>query len=127
MSQDEKLDLLAAAIAARANRKLGRKASLRVVGVGNLRDHVPSAPTPGLLDAVTRDLYLSRIRDLSRMYWLQWIVRQETQYYGRSLEELDDDQLIAVARKLERGRECRIEGVGFDEVPGLVREGTVAT
>ena len=61
------------------------------------------------------------------MYWLQWIVRQEVQYYGRCLEELEDDQLMAVARKLERGRECRIEGVGFDEVPGLVRDGNVAT
>lgn len=61
------------------------------------------------------------------MYWLQWVVRQETQFYGRILDELEDVQLIAVALKMERARECRVEGIGFDEVPGLVRDGTIAT
>lgn len=98
------------------------KPKLRVVKKADLQP----AQAQGL-DAVTRDGYFARIRDLSRMYWLQWIVRQEAQHYGRSLEEFEDDQLIALAKKMERGRECRVEGIGFDEVPGLVRAGTVAT
>jgi hypothetical protein len=126
MGKEEKLDQLAAAMARLAEKKLGKKARLRVVGVKNLRDEVPSAPEPGYLDGPTRDAYFSQIRDRARMYWLQWIVRQECHHHGRTLEELDDDQLIVLARKMEQAWQCRVEGIAFDEVPGLVREGTVA-
>ena len=126
MSKQEKLDRLADALARRARKKLGAKAGLRVVGLGNLHSEIPSAPPLGM-DAITRDGHYARIRDLARMYWLKWLVRQETEHVAGSLEMLSDDELIALREKMEKARECRVEGIGFDEVPGLVREGTIAT
>lgn len=120
MNEQQNLDRLAELVAQRAQRKLGAKAGLRVVGKGNLRSVLPAAPAPGRLDAVTRDLIYRRIQDLARMYWLAWLVRQETTKVGGAIECLDDDHLSALLEKMERGRECRVEGVGFDEW-GLVR------
>jgi len=119
MDEHKKLDRLAELIAQRAQRKLGSKVKLQVVGKGNLRDVVPSAPKPGHMDSVTRDCIYARIRDLAKMYWLAWLVRQETTAVGGIIECLDDDALTSLLEKMERARECRVEGVGFDEV-GLV-------
>ena len=127
MDLQQEVERLAEVVALRAKRKLGRKSSLRMVGVANLHKEVPGAPAPGLLDGPTRAVYFSQVRDRSRMYWLQWIVRQECAHYGRTLEEMEDEQLIALAKKMEQGWQCRVEGIAFDEVPGLVREGTIPT
>ncbi len=127
MDLHQEMDQIAEIIAMRAQRKLGKAPALRVINVGSSRKSSPLAQLVPVLDGVTRDAHLSRIRDLSRMYWLQWIVRQETQFFGRALEELEDEQLIALSEKMDRARQCRVDGIAFDDVPGLVRDGTIAT
>ena len=123
MAKQDRIDRMAELIAERARRKLGERAKLRVVGVANLRREIPSAPAPGHLDAASRAVIFARIRDLARMYWLVWLVRQETAHVSCVVECLDDDDLSALLSKMERARECRVEGIGFDEA-GLVREST---
>ena len=82
------------------------------------REDLEPKPVAGL-DPQTRDCMYRRIRDLSRMYWLSWLVRQETPSVGGVIECLDDESLSALLQKLERARECRVEGIAFDEA-GLV-------
>jgi len=111
------VDRLAALIEGglRAREEPHQKPKLRLVGKADLEGE-----KTGHLDAVSREIMISRIRDLSRMYWLAWLVRQETSHVGHVVECLDDDELAALLRKMEHGRECRVEGIGFDDA-GLVR------
>lgn len=119
MPDKEKFEALARMIAAEM-KSSPPKPKLRLVAREDLARVVP----PGL-DNVSRTAMIRRIRDLAKLYYLAWLVRQEVG--EASIEGLPDDHLTSLLEKMERARECRVEGIAFDEVPGLVREGTVAT
>lgn len=114
MSDKEKLEALARMIAGELGKAPARP-KLRLVGAADIQ-----VKPVARLDPISRDCKLRRIRDLSRMYWLAWLVRQETAHVGGVVECLDDDELSALLTTMERGRECRVEGIGFDDA-GLVR------
>lgn len=91
-----------------------RRPVLRLVS----RDDLASSPQG--MSAETRDLHYRIIRDMARMYWLAWLVRQETEHVGGAMECLDDDELVALRQKMHRAHECRVEGIAFDDA-GLIR------
>ncbi len=114
MNDRGRLEALSRMIAAELD-KSPRKPVLRLVG----RDELQPKARAGL-DPQSRDVIYARIRDLARMYWLKWLVRQETAHVGGTIECLGDDELTGLLSMMERARECRVEGVGFDDA-GLVR------
>lgn len=117
MNEKGKLEALAAMIAVEIKGAPPRP-KLKLIRKEDIDSRLAAA-----IDPVTRDYIYRRIRDLARMYWLGWLVRQETK--GAPIECLEDDALTALLSKMEQARECRVEGIGFDEVPGLVREQTI--
>lgn len=72
------------------------------------------------MDTPTRSLYCSRIRDIARLYRLDWLVRQECSSAYGMIESLEDEDLVDLHWTMERARECISEGVALDEA-GLVK------
>lgn len=77
------------------------------------------ARRPKLFDSVTRDCHLQRIRYLAMGYGLTWLVEQAT-FDRAGLDDLEDQELIALHEDMDKAMECRREGIAFDDV-GLVR------
>lgn len=111
----EVLRRLAEHVAGRAGVETGGR-RLRLVGP----DEAAGEPA---MSALQRDTLYALIRDTGNLYWLNWLIRQETAHVHGVLECLSDDELRALAEKMERGRECRVEGIAFDDA-GLIR-GTI--
>jgi hypothetical protein len=112
MKQDL-MQKLARRVAERAGAKVAsRPRHLRSVDGAN---EVPP------MTALQRDVLYSRIRDLGNLYWLNWLIRQETAHVLGVMECLGDDELTALMDKMVRGQECRIEGIAFDDA-GLIRQ-----
>lgn len=114
MGDFDRLQGLASLISAELE-KAPRKPKLRLVQ----REELFPKKHAGM-DPQTRDIIYARIRDLSRMYFLRWLVRQETEHVGGVIECLSDKELGALRDMMEKARECRVEGIPFDDA-GLVR------
>ncbi len=76
----------------------------------------------GKMDDITRQSHVRVIKSLVRAYrqfGFQLLVDQATVGVA-GIDDLSDDDLIALHRDLERGRECLADGITFDEA-GLIR------
>jgi hypothetical protein len=89
-----------------------------VKGVKPARFYRVEQPESTIFDSITRTSILSRIRRLSRMYSLDWLVEQAV-FNKPGLDSLEDGEISDLLRNMERARECRVDGVAFDEA-GLV-------
>lgn len=92
---------------------------------------VPAEPVPRLrlvstkaprgMDSTTKDSHCRMIRHYRR-HWgpaMQLLIDQAC--FGLTgIEDLEDDQLIALHRDMERGIECMRDGVSFEDA-GLLR------
>lgn len=113
--KDDVMGKLARKVAERAGARVRPKPStLRVVN--------EVADVPGM-SALQRDVLYGRIRDLGNLYYLNWLVRQETMHVLGVIECLPDDDLLALLAKVERGVDARMDGVAFEDA-GLVRGAT---
>lgn len=82
---------------------------------------VSELATPGF-DSVVRESHIRMIRSLARTYrqfGMQLLVDQAT--LGKAgIDDLTDDELIALHRDLDRARECIRDDVSFEEA-GILR------
>ncbi|WP_223670351.1 MULTISPECIES: hypothetical protein [Xanthomonas] len=124
MSLKEEMERLAESVALRAQRKLGKKASLRLVGRENLHREVAGAPAPSpksLMDDITREGHYRMIRHY-RHFWgppMQILIDQACREVA-GFEQLGDEELRQLMRDMDRGIECIREDIKFEDA-GLLR------
>lgn len=105
------VDRLVALIEGGLKDKARRKPQLRVVDS-------TAAPAQGM-DGITRESHIRMIGHLRRRHGLQMLVDQAT-FGVAGVEQLSDQELVALHRDLERAQECIADGVSFEEA-GLFR------
>lgn len=103
------MEALAEIIAQRVERHKDPQPRLRVI----------TTPRPTLIDGITRDSILRRIRWLRDHYNLGCLIAQAT-FNLPSIDCLEDADLMQLHREMEYARECCVEGVSIEEA-GLIR------
>lgn len=78
------------------------------------------APKTTLFDGITRLSIMDRVRTIARSYKDTRIVLEQATFDVPGLDFLQDEDLIALHRDMERARECLVDGIPFDEA-GLIR------
>lgn len=128
MDLDQEMDKLAQLIALRAQRKLGEKPKLALVGSAEQPVDRP-AHSPGnrnalrceRMDVVLRDGHCKMIRHIRHRwgYPMQVLIDQACFEHG-GIDNLPDDDLIQLHKDMERAEECLRDGVSFEDA-GLLR------
>lgn len=130
MDLDQEMDKLAQLIALRAQRKLGEKPKLTVVGSVKPAELPATAPDgasrkithrAGRMDVVLRESHCRMIRHFQRRWGapMQLLIDQACFGY-MGIEQLPDDDLIQLHKDLERAEDCMRDGVSFEDA-GLLR------
>lgn len=81
---------------------------------------VIKTPKPNIIDAITRDCILRRIRWLRDQYNLNCLIEQAT-FNTPGIDCLEDAELMQLHREMEDARECCVEGVSIEEA-GFIRD-----
>lgn len=125
MDLDQEMDKLAQLIALRAQRKMGVKPKLSVVGSAKPAEAKPEplpAARPAMrMDVVLRESHYRMIRHFNRRWGasMQMLIDQACFGY-MGIEQLPDDDLIQLHKDLERAEDCMRDGVSFEDA-GLLR------
>lgn len=127
MDLDKEMDKLAELIALRAQRKMGVKPQLAVVGSARQPDGKQTGATdteaqkPARLDYLYRESHFRMIRHIRRRWGCSMQVIIDQACFGLAgIEQLPDDQLIQLHKDLERAQECMRDGVSFEDA-GLLK------
>lgn len=102
------MEALAAVIAQRAGKHKSQP-RLRVI----------ITPRPTIIDSITRNSVLKRIRWLRDQYNLGCLIEQAI-FNIPTIDCLEDAELLALHREMEAARECCVEGVSIEEA-GFIR------
>ncbi|QIO88852.1 hypothetical protein G9274_002537 [Stenotrophomonas rhizophila] len=125
MDLDQEMDKLAQLIALRAQRKMGVKPSLQLVG-----DAKPAeAPSPTAMleaaqtrmDVLVRESHCRMIRHFRRRWGTPMQEIIDDACFGLAgIEQLDDQGLLQLHMDLERAQDCMRDGVSFEDA-GLLK------
>lgn len=102
------MEALAAVIAQRVEKRK-QAPKLRVI----------TTPKPTVIDTITRDCILRRIRWLRDQYNLGCLIEQAT-FNLPGVDCLEDADLMQLHREMEDARECCVEGISIEEA-GFIR------